>query len=107
MFQIENELEKMQRTENIMMGKLEDAKIQIGSLRQRKAAFDEKLVKRNELLIQNIKTWRISEIDQISSEEGKILVECHLIFIVDKTSYLILTCKLQLQMPKVTLIRLM
>lgn len=55
-----------------MNKKLADARIKLGSLTQKKIAFDEKIAKRNELLNKAFKTWEIPQVDSFN-EEGSIL----------------------------------
>ena len=52
--------------------KLADARIQLGSLTQKKLVFDETTARRNDLLHKILKTWEVSQSDEQDTftEEG-------------------------------------
>lgn len=65
------DLEEAEQCENALLKKLADARIKLGSLTQKKFAFDEKIAKRNELLNKALKTFGIPETDSFT-EEGNL-----------------------------------
>ncbi|XP_001600265.2 DNA repair protein RAD50 [Nasonia vitripennis] len=71
----EEKLEETEHCENTLLKKLADARIKLGSLTQKKIAFDEKITKRNELLKKAFKTWEIPQVDSVTEEEAKDYIE--------------------------------
>ena len=63
----------VQEQEKLLAKKLAEARIKLGSLQQKKIAFDEKVAKRNELLNKALKTWDIPQNDSELTEKGKKL----------------------------------
>ncbi|XP_011499172.1 PREDICTED: DNA repair protein RAD50 [Ceratosolen solmsi marchali] len=58
-----------EKNENILSKKLANDRIRLGSLKQKKIAFDEKVIKRNELLSKSLRMWNVSESGSTITEE--------------------------------------
>ncbi|KAJ8687829.1 hypothetical protein QAD02_023623 [Eretmocerus hayati] len=65
----EGELEGVERKEEYLSKKLAESRIQLGSLKQKKMAFDEKVLRRNELLEKALFTWDIPQLNSRFPEE--------------------------------------
>ncbi|XP_014216557.1 DNA repair protein RAD50 [Copidosoma floridanum] len=67
--QYEEELVEIEKREKVLSKKLDDTRIQLGSLKEKKLSFDDKVVKRNDLLTKAMSTWEIPENDDELTEE--------------------------------------
>lgn len=66
--------EAIERNLKSLTSELDNSRVKLGSLNTKKAAYDDKVERRNELLKKSLKSWDIVQIDSSFEEKGYFIL---------------------------------